>query len=359
MLKLLRMALTAAVLAAIAIRIDTRTRTAAPDQEPAPGLPATEHPGHPGHPGHQGRPGRPARPGQPGQPERRRRLDARFLAGALVGVLVAGVVAAGLYALAGRSPREADVRAGRMPMAGEAARSGAPQPPGQPAATAVPQPSPQPSRLSSPATGATPRPDPACSPERRPVTIRPLDRQVQRQVNAQWRRIERWLRRNDPAGYASLRGPGRARTIAVAESQMGLEFPDDLRASLLRHDGSTGPFGFGFAEKGTHNLSIRGIRDAWRQMCALDPTDSGGDPRAETWNGRMIPYAARNGTDRRPDFGVIDSVVGDVKAPGMRDVRWPSYLALLSAVADMLESPDGWYSGVVKRPPSSEATESG
>ncbi|MFC7587624.1 hypothetical protein ACFQYP_31040 [Nonomuraea antimicrobica] len=83
-------------------------------------------------------------------------------------------------------------------------------------------------------------PDPNCSPAPRPVTVRPIDPEVKRAVDRQWRRVERWLKANAPRTYRTLGAPGRAGTIAVAESQMGVDFPDDLRASLLRHNGSRG-----------------------------------------------------------------------------------------------------------------------
>lgn len=304
MLKLLRMALTAAVLAAIAIRIDRRTPPA-PEQEPVLGRPAPE------------------------DLERyHRRPDGRFLngllAGLVVGLLVAGVGTAVAITSAGEAEREREQRASLRPMAGMAERSPAPEP----STAYVPTPSPT----------IAPTPDPACSPERRPVVVRPLDSQVKRQVDAQWRRIERWLMRNAPVTYASLRGPGRARTIAVAESQMGLRFPDDLRASLLRHDG-----GMVFGPDGGMGLGIREIRDGWRLMCRGDMVE-GEDPRAEYWNGRMIPFLLYPEDDENRAYAMIDSVVGDVGwaegwddgASGIVFPRKPSYLDLLRANADAL-----------------------
>jgi cell wall assembly regulator SMI1 len=68
-------------------------------------------------------------------------------------------------------------------------------------------------------------------------------------VNRQWRRIEAWLKTNAPRSHRTLGKPGKAETIAAAEARMGLPFPDDLRASLLRHDGTVfvkDTWGFGF-----------------------------------------------------------------------------------------------------------------
>ncbi|SDJ13814.1 hypothetical protein [Nonomuraea jiangxiensis] len=188
----------------------------------------------------------------------------------------------------------------------------------------------------------TESPDPYCSPSPRPVTVRPIDPEVKRAVDRQWRRIERWLRENAPRTYRTLGAPGKARTIAVAESQMGVDFPDDLRASLLRHNGSHGAwaFGFGFGFDGAINLGTREIRDAWRWMCSWERTDFGTDPSIEHWNGRMIPYLDLRGDSEATPYGVVDSVTGEVgwhDGIGGMAPRHPSYYRLMRAVADALE----------------------
>ncbi|MEU8249456.1 SMI1/KNR4 family protein [Nonomuraea sp. NPDC048916] len=187
-------------------------------------------------------------------------------------------------------------------------------------------------------------PDPACRPERRPVAVRPIDPKVRRAVDRQWRRIEGWLKARAPRTYVTLGHPGRARTIAIAEAQTGLDFPDDLRASLLRHNG-TGGFGLGPTAPSS---GIREIRDLWRDLCRLDPADVGHEPREEWWNGRMIPFAYRADMG----YGLIDSQVGDVGwddlVAGRTFPAMPSYYALLRATADALEQ-DGQVGGWVPR----------
>ncbi|MFD2348759.1 hypothetical protein ACFSTC_04110 [Nonomuraea ferruginea] len=82
--------------------------------------------------------------------------------------------------------------------------------------------------------------DPAdadCRPGSATPRVRKPDPKVTRAVNRQWRRIETWLKANAPRSYRTLGKPAKAGTIAVAEAQMGLRFPDDLKASLLRHNG--------------------------------------------------------------------------------------------------------------------------
>ncbi|WP_143078522.1 SMI1/KNR4 family protein [Nonomuraea pusilla] len=193
---------------------------------------------------------------------------------------------------------------------------------------------------------APPTPDADCDPPRAVPRVRAVNPKVTRAVNRQWRRIETWLRAHAPRSYRTLGRPGRPGTIAVAEAQMGVRFPDDLRASLLRHDGGLDRarvWGFGFL--GASAMSVREIRDTWREQCGLDADEGTGphaDPRGDRWDGRMIPFAAYEGGDRL----VIDSVVRDI---GETDVEGGmsfdvggmplrSYYALLKATADAMEN---------------------
>ncbi|GGP78212.1 hypothetical protein GCM10010140_02980 [Streptosporangium pseudovulgare] len=189
-------------------------------------------------------------------------------------------------------------------------------------------------------------PDADCRPGTARPRVRAVPPRVTRAVNRQWARIERWLRRNAPKTYRTLAGPGRARTIAVAEAQMGLRFPNDLRASLLRHDGTVAAgraWPFGPLDNGL--MSVREIRDTWRMLCGIDDTDDTAgpsDPRTEWWDGRMIPF----GADGSGNHLVADSLIRDVGEhdhegqldfePGGVPVR--SYYALLKAMADALET---------------------
>ncbi|MEO3871442.1 hypothetical protein ABGB18_21725 [Nonomuraea sp. B12E4] len=319
MLKLVRLALTAAVLTAIGIRLRRRARMRAA--------------------------GKPAAPA----PRRARRNLGGLRMGLVwagIAAIVAVVLVAALVPTRAQQDAAAQARAYQAKqdaMTAELLREQAEQPPASlPAATWSPGPA---------STGQQEIPDPHCSPTPRPVALRPVDPKVRRAVDRQWRRIEGWLKENAPRTYRTLGAPGRARTIAVAESQMGVDFPDDLRASLLRHDGSrgAGAFGFGFWSGGAANLGTRQIRDAWRWMCSWERTDLGTDPGIEYWNGRMIPFLAYVERDSEESpFAVVDSVGGAVgwdDGIGGMAPRHPSYHALMRAVADALEQGtaiDGW-----------------
>ncbi|WP_246364613.1 SMI1/KNR4 family protein [Nonomuraea rhodomycinica] len=189
-------------------------------------------------------------------------------------------------------------------------------------------------------------PDPDCHPPSRAAlpALAP-DAKVTRAVHRQWRRIERWLRTHAPKSRRTLAGPAEPAAVAAVEARMGRRLPDDLRASLLRHDGAVtaeDTWGFGFL--GNTSLSVREILDTWRGLCDVDDEDYGGeesDPRSEWWDGRMLPV----GADGSGNHLVVDSVrrdVGDTDNEGTMDftpggVRIRSYHTLLKATADALE----------------------
>ncbi|MGW4423054.1 SMI1/KNR4 family protein [Streptosporangium sp. NPDC004631] len=176
-----------------------------------------------------------------------------------------------------------------------------------------------------------------CRPSGEAPRARALSPGVTRAVNRQWTRIERWLKANAPATRRTLAPPARGRTIAIAEAQMGVRFPDDLRASLLRHNGalaSGGTSGFGLLAG--KMLGVREIRDTWRELCGVE------GPRPRRWEGRMIPIAS----DLTGGHLVVDSAgrgVGEIGEEGEADftpggVRIRSHYALLKRTADALEA---------------------
>ncbi|QYC40519.1 hypothetical protein Nocox_14520 [Nonomuraea coxensis DSM 45129] len=320
MLKLVRLALTAAVLTAIAIRLRRRARLPGRRTEPSvtPGAGSV----------------RSARMG---------------LVWAGIAALVTLVLALALIPgapLGAASSRQTPPAAPSSPQTPPAitspprtppavtsvpqtplAATAAPGAPGAPDVTAVPA---SPPGTPTPQGGGS-----ACSPASRPVAVRPIDPDVRRAVNRQWRRVERWLRANAPRTYRTLGAPGRARTIAVAEAQMGVDFPDDLRASLLRHNGSRGrwAFGFGFWAEGSANLGVRQIRDSWRLLCR--------PPAAGGWASTWIPFlVTTDPVTPASSYAVADSAGGGLSWQGEDGVmtpRMPSYYALVRAVADALE----------------------
>ncbi|MFI9551313.1 hypothetical protein [Nonomuraea endophytica] len=298
MLKLVRVALTAAILVALGVRLRRRARR----PSPVPPAPAP-------------------------RPVEVRGKTGMWLAWVVIAAVVAVVLAVALVPAQGRDRAEGTDQEppGTLTLNSHGQVFSAAAPDGAdatpPPAEATPQ------ALAGPAT---------CTPARRPVAIRPIDESVKRQVTREWRRIERWLRANAPTTYRTLGAPGRARTIAVAESQMGLDFPDDLRASLLRHNGGNND-----VLSGGLDLTIRQIRDTWRGQCRVD---------GEWWQApRMIPFQYRG--EKR--WGVVDAASGAVAwddETTVAGVEEPpaSFTLLLRTTADVLER-GGGFSGWMPR----------
>ncbi|GII83905.1 hypothetical protein Ssi03_18950 [Sphaerisporangium siamense] len=177
-----------------------------------------------------------------------------------------------------------------------------------------------------------------CLPGRRAPVVRVPDPAVTARVATVWRRIERWLARKAPVTYKTLTPPARPLDIAKAEAAMGLRFPDDLRASLLRHDGS-GEWGFGPAPF-YDLMSAKDTRAGWKMLC--DFLLGGPEEMVGTWwDGHLIPFAdAHDG-----GYLFIDTRTGKTgeyyNESGLTfegDDVWPSYLALLKATARSLET---------------------
>ncbi|MFI6907417.1 SMI1/KNR4 family protein [Nonomuraea sp. NPDC050394] len=301
MLKLVRVALTAAILVALGVRLRRRARRPSPVAPPAP------------------------------RPVEVRGKTGMWLAWVVIAAVVAVVLAVALIPAQGRDRAEETDREQPGPTLTLNTREQVLPAVTPAAAQATPFPAqatPSPARATPSAAEATPRAlaGPAtCTPARRPVAIRPIDAAVKRQVTREWRRIERWLKANAPTTYRTLGAPGRARTIAVAESQMGVDFPDDLRASLLRHNGGNdGVFAGGL------DLTVRQIRDAWRGQCRVD---------GEWWQAPgKLPFQYR-GEGR---WGVVDAAShnvswdDDVADFGLGAEPTPVTL-LLRTTADVLE----------------------
>ncbi|MEV4010051.1 hypothetical protein AB0J35_06115 [Nonomuraea angiospora] len=296
MLKLVRLALTAAILTAIGVRLRRRARM--PGKPPAP--PAPKAAG-------------------------RARMGPVWaaIAGVVALVLGAALIPTGPQAVsevrAAVYQAEQSVTAVAMDATGKSPAPVTPTP--TPIAPTPVAPTPV---VSTPAATASVPPQgiPAACMPGGPATVRPISPRVRAAVNRQWRRIERWLREHAPRTYASLGAPGRAGTLALAEAQTGLEFPDDLRASLLRHNGMSGPPGARFSFGGEQVRGVREIRDQWRENCASRV--GRGDPV-----GRLIRVGTLIEVDA--DTGhVVASMVGP-------EPIWPSYHAMLRDTADALE----------------------
>ncbi|MFE4306417.1 SMI1/KNR4 family protein [Streptomyces sp. NPDC056891] len=57
-------------------------------------------------------------------------------------------------------------------------------------------------------------------------------------VRDSWNRIDAWLREHAPRTFATLQPPAGDEEIVAAQEELGVTFPPDLVASLLRHNGA-------------------------------------------------------------------------------------------------------------------------
>jgi cell wall assembly regulator SMI1 len=193
-----------------------------------------------------------------------------------------------------------------------------------------------------------------CRVTRRDPVVRAPSAAATREVRAVWRRIERWLARRAPVTYEQLGPPATPLAIAKAEAAMGARFPDDLRASLLRHDGATGRgSSWGFGPAPFYDLmSAKALHADWKMLCdiVMDDPAAGGD----WWHGRLIPFAATNDGGNLfidPSTGRTGEFYDETGLTLTGDPVWPSYLALLKATASALETGKplrGWRAGVTK-----------
>ncbi|WP_435972140.1 SMI1/KNR4 family protein [Streptomyces sp. Qhu_M48] len=57
-------------------------------------------------------------------------------------------------------------------------------------------------------------------------------------VEDAWNRVDAWLREHAPRTFATLQPPAHDEEIVAAQEELGVIFPPDLVASLLRHNGA-------------------------------------------------------------------------------------------------------------------------
>ncbi|MFI0417586.1 SMI1/KNR4 family protein [Spongiactinospora sp. 9N601] len=176
------------------------------------------------------------------------------------------------------------------------------------------------------------------------LPVRPIDPQVSARINAAWDRIERRLAANAPTTLGKLGRPATEQQIAAWEHDNANRLPDDLRASLLRHDGADDGFGSGFRVPPEHRLAgLSGITEMHRANCrdlVVDGPPEAADPLTGSWHGSLVPFAAGGSRQLflRPGDGRIGVKKWNANVRYDGPTGWTSYLALLEAVAGALES---------------------
>jgi hypothetical protein len=154
------------------------------------------------------------------------------------------------------------------------------------------------------------------------------------EVAGAWLRIERWLAAKAPDAHASLRAGADSAEVADAQRRLGLRFPDDLMASLQRHDGcewSRGHFTVAGPFRPAPVADIVELHLVTEEVLAQFEG---------YWDRRLLMFAATNS-----DYWlVVDCEPGNRHgrvgrwSQGVSWTEWPSIGAMLSDVAAALET---------------------
>lgn len=115
-----------------------------------------------------------------------------------------------------------------------------------------------------------------------------------------WSRVMSLLRDHAPADHADMPGPATEEVLASAEERMGLSFPQDLRAWLLRNnldlaeedvDDDVQCCGFaGFPDEGSFFLGVRAMERLYANRVTSVGFDPPDQPDRPFWRNEWIPF---------------------------------------------------------------------
>jgi cell wall assembly regulator SMI1/predicted DNA-binding WGR domain protein len=188
----------------------------------------------------------------------------------------------------------------------------------------------------------------------KPTADRPIDPKTAASVKASWKRIDGWLTQHAPPLMAKMGKGATSESIARAEAILGVELPDDVRASYAVHDGSGGQTLFPSGEY----LSLDGILDqyrCWKELVEEGTLLSGvtspkGPIRNDDYNLKWIPLTHNCGDHTLIDLapaegGKVGQLIDLSHETGPEGVAAPNLAEYLSALADALESGAGPFNG--------------
>jgi len=166
-----------------------------------------------------------------------------------------------------------------------------------------------------------------------------------------WRRIEAWLAANAAPVAAGLNPPAPAGELADTERLLGVRFPEDVRASYLRHDGQAPDSPW--MVDGWEWLSLERIRNEWKvwkelldggDFAEIESDADGLAVRTDWWNPAWIPLTYSGSGDHH----CLDLAPGPRGTPGQIIEMWhdegsrpvvaDSFRAWLMDFADALEA---------------------
>ncbi|MFG2921854.1 SMI1/KNR4 family protein [Streptomyces sp. NPDC048305] len=126
-------------------------------------------------------------------------------------------------------------------------------------------------------------------------------------VQDSWTRIDAWLSEHAPRTLATLLPPAEVEEIAAAQEELGVTFPPDLVASLLRHNGALeGPAAFRFST-GDRLLGLGGLLGDTGFMRAVDQGPGGEDE--DYWLHEYVKFGSYDSTS---DGLLVDCRTGRV-----------------------------------------------
>jgi len=171
--------------------------------------------------------------------------------------------------------------------------------------------------------------------------------QVEKPVDEIWCRIEDWLAVNAPNLAVSFCSPATKRDVTKTERYLGVRFPDDVRASYLRHNGHWSLLA------GWEWYSLDGLRRSWTTWKELFAEGSIGgkrhgeddiEVRGDWWNPSWVPVFHLESDELCLDFApgsegvsgqVIQTLNGEPFGPV---VVAEDFRELLANFADELEA---------------------
>jgi cell wall assembly regulator SMI1/predicted DNA-binding WGR domain protein/uncharacterized protein YukE len=185
-----------------------------------------------------------------------------------------------------------------------------------------------------------------------PKPPRPIDRKTAASVAKAWKRIDAWLTENAPSLMANMGAGATLESIEKAEAALGMELPDDVRASYAIHDGS----GRRFLFPSGYYLSLDEMVDRYGKWKYLVEEDGGFDDEDSEPKGpiqkvhyhlKWIPLTHDGGGDHTlidlapAEGGKVGQLIEFSHETGPDVVAAPGLAAYLSTIADRLESGAG------------------
>ncbi|MGA5499390.1 SMI1/KNR4 family protein [Streptomyces cinereoruber] len=161
-------------------------------------------------------------------------------------------------------------------------------------------------------------------------------------VQDSWNRIDDWLREHAPRTFATLGPPAGHGEIVAAQEELGVTFPPDLVASLLRHNGAVdGAEAFLFS---THDrlLGVAGILEGTRFMRGM-AEDLDEEEAEGYWHHGYVKFGSYGVTsdglmiDCRPGQGSFGAIGRFFDETGTDFGRADSLGGYLAELADRLE----------------------